>query len=119
MGLQLAGLHPQLRPAAEAAVAWAARYGVQPTITSVWRSWEEQAKLYAEFQRGGRKYPANAPGDSAHQFGLAWDSWVPDAYMPWWVAVRRAYGWQVPNNDVVHAELANWRRYVVPLKFSS
>lgn len=120
--LQLAGLWEPLRPAAQAALSWAARYHVQPVITSVKRSWEEQAALYNRYQRaladgtfgrpGGLQYPANPPGQSAHGYGLAWDSWVPPEFMGWWAAVRSAYGWRVPPNDLIHAELPAWRAYL-------
>lgn len=119
MALSLSGLAPELRPYAQAALDHARKQGVYPDLTSVLRSYEEQAALRRRYEncvgRGlypwasGCHYPANRPGDSAHQYGLAWDSWVPDRLMPWWVAVRRALGWTVPDNDPVHAEYPNWR----------
>lgn len=121
--LQLSGLWTPLQPYAEAPIGWAADQNVVVQITSVFRSWEEQAALRARYDRcvaagkvgepGACRYPANRPGDSAHQYGLAWDSWVKDELMPWWVAVRRYYGWRVPEHDPVHAELPDWRRYIV------
>jgi hypothetical protein len=60
-------------------------------------------------------WPANRAGDSGHNYGLAWDSWVPDELMPDWIAWRRWQGWTVPPNDVIHAELPNWRAYVAPV----
>jgi len=103
--IQLAGLDERVRPYAEAALRWARLYGVTPTITSVHRSSAEQARLYANYKAGRSRYPAAPPGRSLHEYGLAWDSWVPDADMAWWVAVRRAYGWHVPSNDLIHAEV--------------
>jgi hypothetical protein len=58
------------------------------------------------------RYPANRPGDSAHNFGLAWDSTVDPRYQGWWDYVRRALGFEVLENDRIHAQLPNWRRYV-------
>ena len=58
------------------------------------------------------KYPANQPGDSAHNYGLAWDSYVPEEEMPLWVRIREYCGFAVPVNDEVHAELPDWREYI-------
>ena len=56
------------------------------------------------------------PGDSAHQYGLAFDSSfaadVKPQLMPLWVQVRRAVGFRVPDNDEVHAEVNGWREIV-------
>jgi len=122
MSSALRGLHEQLRPYAEWALELAELYGLEPTITSVYRSWEDQQRLRTRYERCvatgqfGRtpecRYPANRPGDSAHQYGLAWDSWVPPQDMPLWVAIRRAVGWEVPAHDQIHAQLPNWRSYV-------
>lgn len=120
--IQLAGLWEPLRPFAEGPMQWAGRYGVTPQITSVYRSWEKQSQLRKAWEscvaRGDAyrtkacRYPANPPGQSAHNYGWAWDSWVPEDLMPWWVEVRRAFGWTVYENDPIHAELPNWRAYV-------
>jgi hypothetical protein len=40
--IQLRGLHAELRPYAEHAVRWANHYGINPTITSVYRTFREQ-----------------------------------------------------------------------------
>jgi hypothetical protein len=58
------------------------------------------------------RYPANRPGDSAHNFGLAWDSTVDPQFQGWWDYVRSAVGFQVLPNDRIHAQLPSWRRYV-------
>lgn len=124
---ELAGLDSQLRPYAEAAVEFAIQNGVRPRVTSVRRTWANQAKLYANYQtcvaRGldgtgavlspgqSCRYPANPPGHSSHQFGFSWDSVVPQEEMDWWVAVREAYGWRVPPNDRIHAELPGWEQW--------
>lgn len=130
MGRELSGLHPQLRPYAEAAVEWAIQQGVRPTITSVTRTWTEQDRLYSNYlackkaglQGSSRslapglscRYPANPPGYSSHNYGFSWDSIVPDEFMPWWVKVREAFGWRVPTNDLIHAELPDWERFADP-----
>jgi hypothetical protein len=128
MSMQLRGLEPSLRANAEVALLIADRYGLKPVITSVVRNMSEQAKLRANFNdcvtRGlfpsaaslapgmSCKYPANQPGDSAHNYGLAWDSWVPDEQMDLWKRIREYCGFRVPDNDLVHAELADWRNYI-------
>ncbi len=97
-------------------------YGVEPQVTSVYRPWSEQERLYDAYvasleagtfgKPGGVKYPANRPGDSAHNFGLAFDSWVPEHQQGTWNAIRRWVGFEVLENDLIHAQLPGWRRYV-------
>lgn len=120
--IQFRGLNALLREAAENSVKWARAYGVEPRITSVLRGWSEQKELYDNYQqclaRGrypwypGCRYPANPPGWSGHQYGLAWDSTVPAGHGTWWRQVREAYGWRVPSNDEIHAEHPQTREYV-------
>jgi len=112
LSLTLRGLHPELRPYAELAHRIAEAYGVQPVVTSVFRSWEEQARLRARYEAGKAKFPANRPGDSAHNYGLAWDSWVPPEQQDLWDAIRRYVGFEVLPNDRIHAQLPSWRSYV-------
>jgi hypothetical protein len=126
MTVRLAGLNAGLIPAAEYTLQIAGEYGLKPTLTSVHRSMKEQAELRLRYEqclaRGEQikpsnlnpacRYPANRPGDSGHNWGLAWDSWVPPDQMQLWAAIRRAVGWTVPENDLVHAELPGWRNYV-------
>jgi len=126
--ISLRGMHASLRPYAEYAHQLAGSYGLNPEVTSVSRSWVEQSRLRANYDecraRGlfpsaaslapgmTCRYPANEPGDSAHNFGVAWDSWVPSKQMPLWVAIRRAIGFTVPDHDPIHAELPGWRSYL-------
>lgn len=108
------------------ALSWAQYYGLTVTVTSGLRTMEEQAALRARYERclktaGGVypgnpdpecRYPANRPGDSAHNFGMAFDSSVP-AFQQWaWDYLRAYAGFRVPENDKVHAEVPNWREYV-------
>lgn len=119
-GLDLSGLHPALKPYAEYALKIANANGIVPVVTSTARTWAAQAKLYAAYVAGTSKYPANVPGDSAHQprkvngqeGALAFDSSVPDEHLATWIAIRRYVGFRVPENDLIHAELPNWRNYV-------
>lgn len=115
------GVHPLVLEAYDYAVAWY-RYltGESPTLTSGSRSADEQRQLYAN--RANNPYPVNRPGDSAHEYGLAIDSWVPEKtftiqghrWNSWalWTAIREAVGFRVPSNDRVHSEVPNWRQYV-------
>lgn len=66
------GLQPWLRPWALHLVR---QLRGQVTVTSVYRSWTEQLRLY---QQRGRRYPVLPPGQSMHQYGRAWDMVGPD-----------------------------------------
>lgn len=126
--IALRGLHPELKPYAEYAIRYAESYGLKPQVTSVYRGMAQQGRLRANWEqcqaRGlypsdaslgyglSCKWPANRPGDSGHNYRLAWDSWVPDDQMAFWVAIRAWVGWQVPANDEIHAELPSWRSYI-------
>jgi hypothetical protein len=130
MAISLRGLHPAVRDAATWCLDVASYYKVPVTVTSAVRPWAEQEALRRRYEsclaRGERVYPdnpdsacrfpANEPGDSAHNFGLAWDSWVPPEYREWWTAVREYAGFRVPSNDWVHAEYPDWRQYRPLLK---
>jgi len=66
-------VHPFLRkiaynlPRVAKAQGWTAR------VTSGYRSYETQKKLYLEYLAGRALYPANPPGQSKHEKGLALD----------------------------------------------
>jgi len=118
MSLALRGMHPQLREPAEFAMEVAHLNGIRPVVSSVFRSFTTQARLRRNFEScvaAGRfpsspncMFPANQPGDSAHNYGFAFDSVVPASQQPQWV------GWRVPSNDLIHAELPGWRGFVLP-----
>jgi len=74
----LKGLDNQVREQAECAFKIANQFGITPVVTSIVRGWAEQLVLRQKWERGESQFPANRPGDSAHQYGLAFDSWVPD-----------------------------------------
>lgn len=126
MSLGLGGLNPGLTAAARYALDLGRAYGLRVEVTSVYRSVAEQVGLRSRYEgclarsepvypgnpNPACRYPANRPGDSAHNWGLAWDSWAPPEQMPSWVAIRRALGWRVPENDLIHAEVPEWRWYV-------
>lgn len=118
MSFRLAGVHPAVRERAEWAVRYASQYIEPPRITSGYRSLERQAQLRRDWERGRSRWPANRPGDSSHNFGLAFDSVLPDRWKgnpdaeAWWRAVREYAGFHIPANDSIHAEVPDWRRVV-------
>lgn len=116
--IALAGLDARLRPYAERAIEYAHRLGVTVEVTSVRRSEDEQRRLYQRWLAGKNRYPVARPGESAHQYGAAWDSTVKPEHQDLWNAIRRAFGWNVPGNDLVHAELPDWDAWRSALRYS-
>lgn len=123
--IALNGLVPEVRRRAEWCVRAAEYFGIPVTVTSVKRDWAKQQSLYDNFLRCKArglypssasispgmtcKYPANPPGQSAHEYGLAWDSWVEPQYQGVWRQIREYAGFRVPSHDLIHAELPQWR----------
>lgn len=87
-------------------------YGLSPELTSTCRSFQLQAELYRAYRSGASRYPANPPGESAHNYGLAWDSTVPPDQQAAWDQLRESIGWEVPPNDQIHAQVPGWRQYL-------
>jgi len=122
MSMALRGLNQGLRPNAQWTLDVARHFGVPVTVTSVFRSWTEQRALRENFERcvaagtfgrpGRCRFPANRPGDSAHNWGLAFDSTVAPEFQDWWDMVRRHAGFEVLPNDRIHAQFPNWRAIV-------
>jgi hypothetical protein len=120
--ISLRGLSREVRDRAELALEWANYYRIPVTVTSAFRSLEHQRKLRGRFEvcvaegrfpsSPGCEFPANRPGDSAHNFGLAWDSVTPPQYQWAWNYLREYAGFRVPENDEIHAEVPNWRGFV-------
>jgi hypothetical protein len=67
----------------------AASEGVRITLTSAWRSYQEQKYLYDNQNKPGFN-PAAAPGTSKHEFGLAID--VANG-IPWVTRHGSRFGW--------------------------
>ena len=117
----LRGLHGEVRRAAESAVQMAEARGLRVRVTSSFRPLAQQRELRERFEKcvaAGRfpsapdcLYPANRPGDSGHNFGLAWDSVVESGQQNEWNAIREAHGFRVPSNDLIHAEVPDWRAH--------
>lgn len=120
----LGGLHPTVRLHAEYALAYARHFGIPVRVTSGRRSTEQQRVLYQQYRacvdRGtfgtdkcATRWPANPPGTSSHEYGLAWDSVVENPqHQAAWNYIRAALGFEVPRNDVIHAQVPDWRRYI-------
>ena len=70
----LSGLQPWLRPFAQWLVSRAPYAGARTVrITSVRRSRAQQLALYNNYLAGRASFPAAPPGQSKHEYGLAWD----------------------------------------------
>jgi hypothetical protein len=73
VALNLSRLDPQLKTIARNLPRVARSAGFQVRITSGWRSRQTQTKLYNDYISGKSIYPANPPGTSKHELGLALD----------------------------------------------
>ena len=70
----IATLLPEVRPLARALVHKAAGMGIQIRVISGFRTYEEQAALYAQGRTAPGRVVTNArPGYSNHNFGIAFD----------------------------------------------
>lgn len=67
------GLQPWLAPYATWLLNYGIAQGYAPRVTSTYRSYETQRRLYAAYTAGRSKYPAAPPGRSYHQYGRAFD----------------------------------------------
>lgn len=67
------GLRPDLRPWADWLYKIAQLNGMQPRVTSVYRSLAEQRVLYDRYRRGEARFVAAPPGRSLHNYRLAFD----------------------------------------------
>jgi hypothetical protein len=127
--LPLSSLHPEVRARVEWLLAVARANGIPVEITSTGRSQGTQAALRANFEQCvalgvypsdrrlnpgmSCKYPANRPGDSAHEFAVAFDSTVPAKWLPAWTQLRELAGFRVADEqgDPIHGEVPNWRAF--------
>ena len=66
-------LHPKLRTIARNLPRAARQFGFNARVTSGYRSTALQARLYQEYRAGRSRYPAQPPGQSKHEKGLALD----------------------------------------------
>ena len=66
-------LHPALVPWARWIYALGKTYDPLLVVTSARRSPAKQQRLFDKWQRGESNIPANRPGTSLHEYGLAFD----------------------------------------------
>ena len=118
----LGGLWPPMSDAVRFLIAWCDYYGLQAEIVSGFRSLEEQASLYkigrtpnevaarARKQGRGGSVTDAAPGESAHNFGLAVDFEGRDQAAV--ISIARQIGFGLVSWDPAHVEWPSWQSLV-------
>jgi hypothetical protein len=71
--VNLSRVHPTLRKVAANLPKVSRGRGYEVRVTSGYRSYATQKKLYLDYINGRSLYPANPPGQSMHEKGLAID----------------------------------------------
>lgn len=66
-------LHQGLAPYAQYLFQYGKQFDGRLVVTSAFRSSAKQAELRRLWEQGKSKIPANRPGTSLHEFGLAFD----------------------------------------------
>ncbi len=112
MSGSIQSLVAELRPFAEALVETARANGLNPQVTSTYRTYAEQKRLYDEFLAGRSRYPASPPGEGSHELGWAFDIVVdPMDFLPalgtLWESWGGTWGGRWHNPDIIHFELPN------------
>ena len=113
MALNLSRLVPKLKTIARNLPRVASSLGFQVRITSGWRSYATQAKLYKDYLAGVAHYPANPPGTSKHEKGLALD--ILSTNTESLVSILNSVGlvWAGPS-DPIHFEIPSGRAVGAP-----
>lgn len=107
MSASLDDLVPELRDAAKQLVQLCGESGLLPQVTSVLRSRSEQTRLYRAYLQGRQGFPVAPPGQSAHEYGWAFDLTVsPMEALADVGAVWNSWGGFWGPGDAVHFELA-------------
>jgi len=94
----LGTLHPQLIPWAKWIYAVGKQQDGRLVVTSARRSSAKQAYLYSRYKSGKSLIPANRPGTSLHEYGLAFDlarlgkDPLVDPLLAWLGSVWEYYG---------------------------
>jgi len=107
----LNGLQPEMRGAAEWLFDGGRQYDRRLRVTSVRRTFAEQAQLYARWKAGQSDIPAAPPGHSKHQFGLAFDMARPgvdpysDELLAYLGSIWNEIGGTWHPSDPVHFEV--------------
>lgn len=114
----IASLQADFQADAKALVKAAGQAGLLPRITSAYRSYAEQEKVYRRFLAGLSPFPAAPPGESTHETGLAFDMIVSPDYRIYdvgdlWTSWGGIYG---SDADPVHFEAPEAKRALAELK---
>lgn len=106
MSAHIANLVPELQQPCRDLIAACDAAGLQPRLTSTLRSHAEQKRLYDRYLAGQAGFPVAPPGQSAHEYGEAFDLVVS----PMEALADVGYTWQTWGGgwgpgDAVHFEL--------------
>lgn len=99
-------LIPEFQPFADDLIQAASAARLNPRVTSTRRTHAEQKRLYEKYLQGQSRFPAKPPGQSAHEFGYAFDMVVS----PFEALGNVGYFWQQMggvwggSQDPVHFE---------------
>lgn len=104
MSFRTRGLVGELKPWADYLIELLEGAGYRVRVTSVVRSLDRQAELYA--RRARNPYPVARPGCSQHNYGIAWDM-VTEPYSGLFEAGPVWQGWG-----------GSWGGRVDPIHFS-
>lgn len=102
------GLIPALQPYAWQLYELARKNNLRPVVTSVFRTYATQKRLYDAWKRGKSIYPAAVPGTSKHEKGLAFDLKVSSPAAQDWLGHvwEKAGGrWGGRFRDPIHFEI--------------
>jgi D-alanyl-D-alanine carboxypeptidase len=110
-------LIPELVPYARELIRAANAAGLQPRVTSTRRSYADQKRLYDRYLAGASEYPAAPPGQSAHEYGWAFDMIVsPLEELPavgqYWESLGGVWGGHYHDN--IHFEYPGFKATVGP-----
>jgi len=106
-------LIPEIQPFARALVDAAGAAGLQPRVTSTVRTYAQQKRLYSRYVAGLSPYPAAPPGQSAHEYGWAFDMVSTDngACGDFWQQLGGVWG---ATRDPVHFEFPGFKAALGP-----
>lgn len=100
MSQALNQLDPVLRPYAAHLVAWIFAQDPHARITSVYRSYDDQLRLW--LNRHNNPYPVAPPGRSYHQYRRAWDIVARPEVLRAAGAAWKSWGGTWSESDIIH-----------------
>jgi hypothetical protein len=107
---KLIGLYEPWRKWCEFVLEVASARGFAPTVTSGFRSYSEQKRLYDAYRTGRSRIVAAPPGHSAHESGLAMDVVAGNGQQAALLALLKGFGGELVANDSVHVQYPGWSR---------